>query len=98
MRLETWGSCTASGANVNSKESSGSGLQPGKKRSDSVPGGTKRPFEGLDSLVDSSRRRSSRLIGNLKPINYNLTQYTLVESFQLDGEVKTSYRKPTRKL
>ena len=63
----------ASGANVNSKESSGSGLQPGKKPSDSVPGGTKRPLEGLDSLVVSSRRRSSRLIGNLKPINYNLT-------------------------
>ena len=88
MRLETWGS---SGANVNSKESAGSGPQPGKKRSYSVPGGTKRPLEGLDSLVDSSRGRSSRLIGNLKHVNYNLTQYTLVESFQADGEVKTYF-------
>ena len=63
----------ASGAIVNSKESLGSGLQPGKKRSDSVPGGTKRPSEGLESLGDSNRRRSTRLIGNSKPINYNFT-------------------------
>ena len=81
----------ASGANVNSKESSGSGLQPSKNRSDSVPGGTKRPLDGLDPLVDPGRRRSSRLIGNPKPINYNLTMYTLVESHQADGEIRSYF-------
>ena len=30
-------------------------------------------------------------MGNSKPINYNLTQYTLVESIQVDGEVKTYF-------
>jgi len=43
------------GANVNSTESSGTGFQPGEKRSVSVPGGTKRPLVGLDSLGDSNR-------------------------------------------
>ena len=45
-RLETWGSCTS----LWRTESSGSGVQPGKKRSESVPVGTKRPSEVLDSL------------------------------------------------
>jgi len=39
---------------------------------------------------EDSCRQSSRL-NKIKPINFNLTQYTLVESHQVDGELKTYY-------
>jgi len=53
VRWAIRGLCTSfwqMGANMNFTESSGTGFQPGEKRSVSVPGGTKRPLVGLESL------------------------------------------------
>ena len=74
----------AEGVNPNFEVSSR--IQPGKPICDSSQAGVKR---SLDSGEDT-RRRSSRL-NKIRPINFNLTQFTLVESYQVDGEVKTYY-------
>jgi len=77
----------AEGINPNFEVSSR--IQLGKVSTDSPLVRAKRQLAGMDSGEDS-RRRSSRL-NKIKPINFNLTQYTLVESYQVDGEFKTYY-------
>ena len=64
-------------------------IQPGKISTDSPQIGGKRQLEGMNSGEDS-RRRSSRL-NQIKPVNYNLTQYTLVESYQADGDIRSYF-------
>jgi len=77
----------AQGANPNFEVSTR--IQPGKSSTDPQRVSGKRQLEGMDS-GEGSQRRSSRL-NKIKPINFNLTQFTLVESYQVDGEVKSYY-------
>jgi hypothetical protein len=72
------------GVNPNTTAVSGTGREPGKVLSEEAPRGAKRALGGCED----SRRKSSR-IGNQKSINYHLTQYTLVESHQVDGEIRS---------
>ena len=72
------------GVNPNTTAVSGTGREPGKVLSEKAPRGAKRALGGCED----SRRKSSR-IGNQKSINYHLTQYTLVESHQVDGEIRS---------
>ena len=68
------------GADPNAEEFSNSRRRVLRESSDS----SKKPRRAEDV------RRSAR-IGNTKPINYNLTEYTLVESFQMDEEIRDYY-------
>lgn len=72
------------GVNPNTTAVSGTGREPGKVLSEKAPRGAQRALGGCED----SRRKSSR-IGNQKSINYHLTQYTLVESHQVDGEIRS---------
>jgi len=76
----------AAGVKPNTTAVSGTGREPGKVLVDKAPGGAKRALGGVEDF----RRKSSRL-GNIKSINYHLTQYTLVESYQADGEIRSYF-------
>ena len=82
----------AEGANPNFTVSSG--IQPGKAVVNSPQVGVKRLLDSGEDL----RRRSSGL-NKLKPINFQLTQYTLEESHQVDGKSShIIFPRPMRKL
>ena len=85
--VATFNRLLAEGVNPNFEVSSR--IQSGKISTDSPQVRAKRQLEGMNSEEDS-RRRSSRL-NKIKPINLNLTQYTLVESYHADGEVKSYF-------
>ena len=76
----------AAGADPNTKAVSGTGNEPGKVLREEALGGAQRALGGVEDF----RRKSSRL-GNNKSINYHLTQYTLVESHQADGEIRSYF-------
>ena len=68
------------GANPNAEEFSNSRRRVLRESSDS----SKKPRRAEDA------RRSARIF-NTKLINYNLTEYTLIESFQMDEEIRDYY-------